>query len=132
MIDTDMTTMTSDELTLWGLANLWKEGKEGGYTVRHGQWAVHDFGCPRPGDVILNETEADPPNYFERVFPCLFPYGKGGIEHMQPNLVDFSEHVKWTLCFHDRRFRKHETYPFVAFGIQQRWQVLLSARLQMQ
>ncbi|KIM57496.1 hypothetical protein SCLCIDRAFT_10447 [Scleroderma citrinum Foug A] len=36
-VDMDMTSMTANELTLWGLANLWKDGKEGGYAVRHGQ-----------------------------------------------------------------------------------------------
>ena len=93
-IDTDMTTMTANELTLWGLANLWKEGNEGGYAVRHRQWAVRDFGRPHPGDETSNETEAENPNYFERAFPCLFPYGEGDLEQMQPNLVDFSEHIK--------------------------------------
>ena len=75
-VDTDMTTMTADELMIWGLANLWKEGKEGGYTVRHGQKPVWDFGQVRPGSVLLNETEEDRPNFFEKAFP--FPiWGRG-------------------------------------------------------
>jgi len=131
-VDTDMTTMTADELTIWGLSNLWKEGKEGGYTVRHGQKPVRDFGRVRPGSVLLNETEEDRPNFFEKAFPYLFPYGEGGLEGAQLTPVEFSEHIKWTLCYHDRRFCTHETYPFVAFGIQQRRQALFSARLQMQ
>ena len=39
-----MSTMTANEMMLWGLANLWKEGKDGGYAVRHGQQPVQDFG----------------------------------------------------------------------------------------
>ena len=35
-IDTDMTMATSNELMHWGLANLWGNGQEDGYAVRHG------------------------------------------------------------------------------------------------
>ena len=31
----------------WGMANLWKEGKEGQYAVQHSQRPVNDFGRPR-------------------------------------------------------------------------------------
>lgn len=71
-------------------------------------------------------------NYFERAFPCIFPYGEGGIEGNQEVALQFSDHIRWVLRYHDRRFRKHETFPFIAFGIQQRREVLLSARLQME
>ena len=105
----------------WGLANLWKEGREGGYAVRHSQNAVRDF-PPRAGE----------PNYFERAFPILFPYGIGGIEADRPVHLDYRDHIKWALQFHDRRFRRHESFSFIAFAILQRRQALNSARLQMQ
>jgi hypothetical protein len=35
------------------------------------------------------------------------------------------------LRYHDRWFRRHDTFPFVSFGILQRRQALGSARLQM-
>lgn len=63
-------------MMLWGLANLWKEGDEGGYAVRHSRQPVSDFGKPRQGE----ESGADRPNYFEKAFPCLYPYGVGGPE----------------------------------------------------
>ena len=116
----------------WGLVNLWKEGKEGGYAVRHGRQPVSDFGRPQNGKEPENIPGHRRANFFEKAFPCLFPYGEGGIEGEQDTLVNFSEHVKWCLHYHDRRFRKHETFPFIAFGIHQCRQVLLSARLQMQ
>ena len=131
-VDTDMSTLTANELMAWGLANLWKEGKEGGYAVRHGRQPVSDFGRPRVGEQRQDDSPNNCPNFFERAFPCLFPYGEGGIEGTQEVPVDLSEHVKWALRHHDHRFRTHETFPFVAFGIQQRRQVLSSARLQMQ
>jgi hypothetical protein len=134
-VDTDMSTLTANELMMWGLANLWKEGKEGGYAVRHGKQPVCDFGRPRQGDaeqLVEANPEDERPNFFEKAFPCLFPYGEGGIEGTQEITVQFPEHVRWLLQYHDRRFRRHETFPFVAFGIQQRRQVLTSARLQMQ
>jgi hypothetical protein len=54
------------------------------------------------------------------------------MEGRQGRLVDLSEHVKWALRYHDRRFRTHETFPFYAFGILQRRQALHSARIQIQ
>jgi len=127
-INTDMSKLTASELMTWGLANLWKEGKEGGYLVRHGQQPVKDFGRPHGSDKL---GAAERLNFFARAFPGLFPYGEGGIEANQEVTVDFSEHVQWALRYHDRRFRKHPTFSFVAFGISQRRQVLSSARLQM-
>lgn len=126
-IDVDLTKLSANELMAWGLANLWNEGEEGSYAIRHGRRPVNDFGRPRPGEVV----DTNRPNYFEKAFPCLFPYGRGGIEADRPVEVDYSEHVRWALQYHDRRFRRHESFPFVAFGIQQRRQALYSARLQM-
>ncbi|THG93643.1 hypothetical protein EW026_g7647 [Hermanssonia centrifuga] len=131
-VDTDLTKMSSSELMMWGLANLWKDGGEGGYSVRHGRQPVRDF-APRTA-VDATDTDDDQPpslNYFERAFPCLFPYGCGGIEAECIVPLDFSTHVKWALQYHDRRFRKHQTFPFVAFGIKQKRQALSHACIQM-
>jgi len=127
-----MTTTTAKEMSLWALANLWQQGKEGGYAVRHGQRPVRDFGRRQQGDQATNETDGDRTNFFEKAFPCLFPYGEGSIESDQQVAVDFSEHVKWAIHYHNRQFHTHETFPFVTFRILQCRQVLLSARLQMQ
>lgn len=127
-----MSTLTANELMAWGLSNLWKEGKEGGYAVRHGKRPVNDFGRARQNEQSeATEEESNQPNFFEKAFPCLFPYGEGGIEGEREVSMDFGDHVRWALRYHDQRFRKHETFPFVTFGIQQRRQVLSSARLQM-
>jgi Helitron helicase-like domain at N-terminus len=45
--------------------------------------------------------------------------------------IDFRDHIVWSLQYFDRRFRKHETFPFFVFGILQRREALLTARLQM-
>ncbi|KAJ8590086.1 hypothetical protein M405DRAFT_689170, partial [Rhizopogon salebrosus TDB-379] len=128
-IDTDLTNISGHELMSWGLHNLWANGTEGEYAVKHGSNPVRDFRQPK------DTAQADihgPLNLFERAFPCLFPYGHGGMEGRQGRLVDLSEHVKWALRYHDRRFRTHETFPFYAFGILQRRQALHSARIQIQ
>ena len=118
----------------WGLMNMWKNGREGAYAVRHGREPVSDFPPRLEGQVgegVGTDTTALP-NFFEKAFPCLFPYGLGGIEAHRPVQIDFREHVKWALQYFDRRFRKHETFPFVCFGISQRRQALASTRVQMQ
>jgi hypothetical protein len=110
------------------------EGRRGGW-ISCSTWPpVSDFGRPRAGDNSSNSeiiADGNRPNYFERAFPCLFPYGVGGLEADRQVEVDFRDHIKWALDYHDCRFRRHETFPFVAFGIVQRRQALYSARLQM-
>ena len=128
-IDCDLSNVTASELMKWGLTNLWKDGREGGYAVRHGRQPVSDFPPREPGD---SECPADQPNFFEKAFPCLYPYGRGGLESKRPIALDFPEHIRWSLQYFDRRFRKHETFPFITFGISQRRQALTSSRIQMQ
>ena len=111
----------------WGLMNMWKDGREGAYGVRHSQQPVSDFPPPADDD----QCPADRPNFFEKAFPCLYPYGQGGLESPRPVPLDFPEHIRWSLQYFDRRFRKHESFPFVVFGISQRRQALNSARIQM-
>lgn len=125
-IDTEMATITAREMMAWGLNNLWEEGKEGGYAVRHGNQPVSDFGRPRRkvGDTG-DEVDTKYSNFFEKAYPCLYPYGEGGIEGHQEVPVDFVDHIRWSLRYHDRRFRKHETFPFVSFGILQRRQATI-------
>ena len=133
-VDCDLSKITANELMAWGLANMWAHGQEGAYAVRHGQAPVSDF-PPRPTG---RETQSDgpdassEPNFFKKAFPCLFPYGLGGIEAHRLVEVDFRSHVKWALQYFDRHFRKHKTFPFVSFGISQRRQALASARVQME
>lgn len=107
----------------FALSNMWKQGHEGTYAVRRGGQPVRDF-PPLP-----NATDRS--NYFEKAFPTLFPYGVGGIEAARAVKVDFRQHVRWALRYHDRRFRQHETFPFVAFGILQRREALNSSKVQM-
>jgi len=123
--DTDLTNVSANELMMWGLSNLWKEGREGAYAVQHGCQPISDFGRRRSG------ADGNDGNLFERAFPTLFPYGTGGIEAEQPVELTFSDHMKWALRYHDRRFRVHESFAFMAFGIMQRRQALFSAHLQM-
>ena len=126
--------MTANELMKWGLANMWKDGREGGYAVRHSRQPVSDF--PPRADCEDQDGDGacpgDQPNFFEKAFPCLYPYGQGGLESKRPVSIDFPEHIRWSLQYFDRRFRKHETFPFIVFGISQRRQALSSARIQMQ
>ena len=112
---------------------MWKEGKEGAYAIRHGHQPVSDF-PPReahPASTTDDECPTVHSNFFEKAFPCLYPYGCGGIERPRPVSLGFRDHIKWSLQYFDRRFRKHETFPFIMFGIAQRREALGSARVQM-
>lgn len=128
-VDTDQTNITDTEVMLYGLSNLWKEDQEGGYTVRYSRRPANDFGRPRKGEERPYNPNA--PNFWERAYPCLYPYGRGGIEADRESPLSFIEQVRWSLEHHDGRFRRHENFPFLAFGIEQRRQALNSARIQM-
>ena len=134
-VDCDLSNVTANELMKWGLANMWKDGYEGGYAVRHSRQPASDF-PPRTDSREDQDGDstypADQPNLFEKAFPCLYPYGQGGLESKRPTPIDFPEHIRWSLQYFDRRFRKHETFPFIVFGISQCRQALSSARVQMQ
>ena len=128
-VDSNLASLTLEELQSRALQNTWQDGEEGAYLVRHGSRPMRDFGRQRPGASPTEDLSEG--NLFERAFPCLYPYGVGGIESDQSTPIDFADHVRWALQYHDRRFRKHDTFPFLTFGILQRRQALGSARLQM-
>lgn len=42
-----------------------------------------------------SETTQNPQlNFFEKAFPCLFPFGEGGLERDQEVNVSFEDHIK--------------------------------------
>jgi hypothetical protein len=129
IMDLDMSKLSLSELMLWGLTNLWKDGKEGGYTVRHGTHHVNDFGCPPSG--IYREYDPSQPNLFKQAFPILFPYGEGGVEADHEVPVSFLEQMCWALQYHDHWFQIHSSFPFYACGILLCCQALLSPWIQM-
>ncbi|KIL54765.1 hypothetical protein M378DRAFT_1051766 [Amanita muscaria Koide BX008] len=111
-------TETDTNALVSAVSNLVQEGT---YEVRFGRKFVQDFpNRNREGEELSN--------YSASAFPTLFPYGVGGVESQRE--ISFIEHIRYCLLFHDRRFRKHQSFPFVMFGIYQKRQALSSARLQ--
>jgi hypothetical protein len=49
----------------WGLENLWKDGKETPYAVRHSKKSVNNFGRPLNSPNLKEDLDFDRPNYFE-------------------------------------------------------------------
>ena len=49
--------------------------------------------------------EGDPenPNHLLGSFPTLFPYGAGGFETNRLVKVTYEKHIRWALCYHDKR-----------------------------
>jgi hypothetical protein len=130
-IDTDLTSVSSSELLRNGLSNLSLDTREPPYAVRHGMRPVSDFPVREAESDSSPSPTVTSHRLFERAFPCLFPYGEGGLESPRAVPLSLQEHVRWCLLYHDRRFRTNETFPFVAFGILRKREALMSARLQM-
>jgi hypothetical protein len=98
---------------------------EGGYAVRHGSFA-RDFGPALSGSA---GDEMENPSVY--AFPCLFPYGVGGLEAKRTVQVSFTAHVRWCLQHYDPRFRRDFMFAFWAMCIEQKRQALQAARLTM-
>jgi hypothetical protein len=126
--DLDLSRVLPDELMRRALANL-SHRKDSAYVVHHCE-PVCEFGDDvrrRRPDCEYENTR----NPLAAAFPSLWPYGVGGIEEKRQVPLTFIEHVRWALSYHDWRFRTHHSFPFVAFGLEQKRQALWSARLQM-
>ena len=85
----DLSNLTANELMRWGLMNMWKDGCEGAYAVHHSHQPVTNFPAFRDNDHCLVNQH----NFFEKAFPCLYPYGQGGLKSTRPIPLDFPEHI---------------------------------------
>ncbi|KAG8700967.1 hypothetical protein FRC09_005642 [Ceratobasidium sp. 395] len=132
VMDNDLSQVSPDEFMQWGLHNMQRRAEgsqaECGYAVRHGAAPVSTFGQPPRG-----QGPADPGrlNLWAVAFPLLYPYGVGGIEDDRPVRISLNDHARWSLQYHDRRFRYHHSFIFCVFGEQQKRQGLLSAKIEM-
>ena len=123
--DTELSRISTSDIMKHALANLKITEKEGGYVMRYHKFAS-DFGQPRKS----HPSDKNRMNPLMAAYPNLWPYGVGGIKDRRDQSVSFDEHVKWALQYHDRRFRLHHSFMFVAFGIKQKRQALRSAHCQ--
>ena len=114
--------MSTNEVLLYALANADDDryGHEGGYAIIHGSQPIPDL----PG--ATNSFDA-----LAGAYPVLWPYGRGLFHQNRPRKLNFHEYIRWTLQYYDKRFRKHHSFPFVAFSIQQKQSALFSAKIHM-
>jgi Helitron helicase-like domain at N-terminus len=130
--DVDVNQLSSNEILLHALVNLRNEDPdmEGGYAVRHGSVPIFDLPISseaRQSTIFHNKFDV-----LAAAFPLLWPYGEGRWDILdRQRKLSFTEYVRWTLQYHDRRFRIHHSYPFLVFGIEQKMKALCSAKLQM-
>lgn len=111
------------------LANIARDDKTEGWAVKHSSDFVNEY--PRKtADGILTEGTGENPNHLLGSFPCLFPYGMGGYEVQRAIKVTYESHVRWSLRYEDKRFRKDLHFMFQTFGVIQKRQLCASACLQ--
>lgn len=117
--DVDQAQIPDSQLANYGLANLWSQGREGGYAVQHDWNALSEF---------PSATQA---SIWELTYPDLYPFGYGGPENPRRRKLSLTEYAQWALQYEDRRFRLHSLFPFHMFAVQQKREALFSARLEM-
>ncbi|KIM73535.1 hypothetical protein PILCRDRAFT_81058, partial [Piloderma croceum F 1598] len=70
------------------------------------------------------------PSLFPMIYPCLFPYGIGGLEYRKRSSgLTLKRHVKHLFNLADCRFQEHYSFLFVVFNILQCRAVLLHSSL---
>ena len=74
-VDIELSSLNANEMLSWGMSKLWDKGMEGIYGVKHGSAPVKDL--------AEDEENGRLTNYFKRAFPCLYPYGEGGMERQK-------------------------------------------------
>ena len=120
--DCEQAKMSANETLLYALANVDDDryGNEGGYAVIHSAQAIPDLpGASQSFDALAG------------AYPMLWPYGTGLYHQRRSRKLSFAEYIRWTLQYHDKRFRTHHSFPFVAFSIRQKQSALLSAKIHM-
>ena len=120
--DCEEAKMTTNEVLLYALANADDDryGHEGGYAVIHSAQPVPDLpGASESFDALAG------------AYPALWPYGRGLYHENRRRKIGFHDYIRWTLQYYDKRFRRHHSFPFVAFSIQQKQSALLSAKIHM-
>ena len=115
----DQSKVSSSELMMFALANLYDNSHEGGYVVCHSKTAINDFG--------QTASQTGNPNPLAVAFPALFPYGEGGIEAERKAKLSLHEHAQWALQYYDRHFATHHSFPFVLFALVQKREAMYSA-----
>jgi hypothetical protein len=124
----DATSITAKEMISSVLQNLLSgENAEGGYAIRDTGNFASEFDTQLPED---SGESAIPFNLFACAYPTLFPYGLGTFSATTQNGISFITRVRWALRFHDGRFARHSSFPFICFGIWQKSQALSSAKIQ--
>ncbi|KLO07134.1 hypothetical protein SCHPADRAFT_837061, partial [Schizopora paradoxa] len=86
---------------------------------------IANKGFDEPDLQIFQSTNIVPEynnaNLFPGMYPTLFPFGLGGLDDPKRKVkVSFQKHVDYLFSIHDRSFRYHNSFMFVALNIHQR------------
>lgn len=131
VVDIDGVDVTDTELMAHALANCSQVIQEEDYMIRRGSAFVNEYARVDPLTGQRNDGGPGDANHLLGTFPTLFPYGLGGFEVDRPVPVPYEAHVRWTLRYEDRRFRRDPHFPFQVFGVCQKRQVCRASVLQM-
>ena len=92
--DTGVSSLSSESLMSTAMINACLDNDdETAYLIQYGSKPLRDFGQPSKSQAEAGTANDDEGNLFERAYPCLYPYGVGGIEGKQLSPLDFRAHV---------------------------------------
>ena len=129
VVDVAANDVTDNDVLAHALLNVSDHDKAQGWAVRRSSDFVNEY--PRRNSAgELTSGTFENPNHLLGSFPCLFPYGCGGLEVQRSVKVSYEAHVRWCLRYHDKRFRLDLHFIFQVFGVLQKREMCSSASLQ--
>lgn len=130
VVDVTGASIPDQDILAHALANASNSQRSKGFAVKRGGAFVNEYARRDEETGDFTDGGTTNPNHMYGAFPVLFPYAKGGPDTMRPRKVPYEAHIRWSLEYQDRRFRKDLHFIFQAFGVIQKRQVCRSAELQ--
>ena len=129
VIDVAATNVQDNDVLVHALLHISVVDKREGCAVKCGADFINEYPCVDDFGNLTNGCGPNP-NHLLGSFPCLFPYGKGGLETMRPSCASYETHVHWALCYDDKCFATDLHFIFQVFGVLQKRELCAAAALQ--
>jgi hypothetical protein len=114
VVDNDAVTTSLADMQSEAFWNLIRSDDT--YLIQSGRTPLRDFNEP---DTLM------------KAHPLLFPYGRGGFVEVGEGGMKFIDRARWSLQYGDKRFRRHRSFLFEVFAIEQKRQVCQGASAQL-
>ncbi|CAF1366873.1 unnamed protein product [Adineta steineri] len=121
VLDVNGSSISSEEINNYLLKKIKNDGTNDEMDVENIYLIPHSS---KPVNEYFN------PKLLAGLYPTLFCYGLGAPEdRTRPLTINLREHIRYLLCYNDRRFETNHSFIFVVFNLLQRRDACFHAQL---